>query len=63
MSTLPHLSCIIADIGRWDKSLHDPLLLDLKKVEQLVVSRGIGVVMIDFPDACKVFDASLSRAI
>jgi len=61
MSTLPHLSCIIADIGRWDKSLHDPLLLDLKKVEQLVVSRGIGVVMIDFPDACKVFDASLSR--
>lgn len=61
MVDLSPLKCVIADITKWRVDFQSSLLLDLKRVESLVKSRGISFLMIDMPDACKVLDASLSR--
>lgn len=60
MVDLLPLRFVILDVVRWKKDIVRPLLSDLKRVTNLVKTRGLSVVMIDFPDACKVLDASLS---
>lgn len=57
---LKPLAALSLDIAAWDSSLLPFLESDVTQISRLVESRGLSVLMIDFPEACKVFDSALS---
>lgn len=60
---LQPLAAVSLDIAAWDSSLLPFLARDLDRVSRLVATRGLSVLMIDFPEACKVLDSALSSGI
>jgi len=62
MTDICFLSSILEDCKRAGIGDAKSLDLDLIRVTRLYETRGLPILMIDFPDACKVLDASLSRS-
>lgn len=60
MTNLTPLCHIIADICMW-RSTYSPLIDDVEYIINVSETRGESFVMIDFPEACKVLDAAISR--
>lgn len=53
-------AALFEDIAAWDEGLRKPLAADFKRLEKTVATRGVSFLMIDMPDACRVFDKALS---
>jgi hypothetical protein len=60
MAGLKPLAAILLDIAVWDSNLRSSLGACFLRVSKLVESRGLPIIMIDFPEAGKVFDHALS---
>jgi hypothetical protein len=51
---------VIEDIAAWDASLKDQLMNDLVKIDRIVRTRGLRLLLSDFPKLGKALDRSLS---
>ncbi len=60
MKNLAPLAAVLEDLRRARPDLSTALHADYRRCVNLVSTRGISVVMIDFPAACKKLDAALS---
>lgn len=54
-------AALFNDIAAWDENLRADLDRDYTRLKSTVENRGISFVMIDMPEACKVFDKALSH--
>lgn len=59
---LAHLAAILLDVVRWKPDLRLTLSKDFIQAQRLVESRGWPIIMIDFPEAGKILDLSLSNS-
>lgn len=53
-------AALFNDIATWDVGLHDSLVRDYFRIEKITKTRGLSFLMIDLPEAGKVFDNALS---
>lgn len=60
MKNLLPLAAVLEDYRRVDPTMTTTLHKDFNRCVNLVTTRGISVVMIDFPEASKILDDSLS---
>nr|APG77267.1 hypothetical protein [Wenling levi-like virus 1] len=60
MASIP-LRAIVSDIARWKSELQQPLLGDVHRLENILRTRGMGIVLTDLPDVGKAYDRALSR--
>lgn len=60
---LPLYVALFKDIAAYDGELQPTLSADLLRIEKLTITRGLPFLMIDFPEAGKVVDFSLSRGV
>lgn len=60
MVSIEPLAAVLEDLAVYRKDLAHNNALDLDRIKGIVETRGASILLVDFPDACKLLDASLS---